>query len=210
MIKQGGDWNSHHGVGRTLLDNWVEERAVGPLIEQERADIKAVSKNGHKDILVNNKNWTMPVSTTREAQEQIALSSQSNSNVKTRREMLEKELLKMAIEQQKPAAADISTKKWISTTKQDFTRSDFAGPRPLGDNLDDRTKLAKYAQPITFWSDFAVKGNGTTICSTATEFLTKDHKCQDPSCSHVTPVKFGKQSGFSTLIQDFDKSPHKP
>jgi hypothetical protein len=41
------DWNQHHGVGETLLDNWVEERAVGPLIEQERSNIIELSTKGH-------------------------------------------------------------------------------------------------------------------------------------------------------------------
>ncbi len=40
-------WNKHHGVGATLLDNWVEERAVGEKIIKERLDIVSLSKHGH-------------------------------------------------------------------------------------------------------------------------------------------------------------------
>ena len=41
-------WNQHNDrtVGATLLDNWVEERAVGPLAVTER-DIRHISKRGH-------------------------------------------------------------------------------------------------------------------------------------------------------------------
>ncbi|KAJ3371307.1 hypothetical protein HDU91_005441 [Kappamyces sp. JEL0680] len=51
MLDHSSAWNKHHGVGATLLDNWVEERAVGDKIIQERSDIIALSKNGHSDLL---------------------------------------------------------------------------------------------------------------------------------------------------------------
>jgi hypothetical protein len=47
-MKNGVDWNRHHGIGETLLENWVEERAVGGLIKQERSDIAKLSRNGHQ------------------------------------------------------------------------------------------------------------------------------------------------------------------
>ncbi|KAJ3206511.1 hypothetical protein HDU67_008143 [Dinochytrium kinnereticum] len=54
MIHNGTDWNRHHGVGATLLENWVEERAVGERnILDERASIAHLSKQGHKDILTH-------------------------------------------------------------------------------------------------------------------------------------------------------------
>ncbi len=52
MIQHGTDWNRHHGVGATLLENWVEERAVGGTILQEREDIKKLSRNGHKVLVL--------------------------------------------------------------------------------------------------------------------------------------------------------------
>jgi hypothetical protein len=43
------DWNQNHGVGQTLLENWVEERAVGDLILEDRnKPIALVSRSGHK------------------------------------------------------------------------------------------------------------------------------------------------------------------
>lgn len=48
-MNQGSDWNRNHGVGATLLENWVEERAVGSLIEDERNQPAAqLSRHGHK------------------------------------------------------------------------------------------------------------------------------------------------------------------
>ncbi len=51
MIHHGTDWNRHRGVGATLLENWVEERAVGDLIIEERTDLPFLSRQGHKVIL---------------------------------------------------------------------------------------------------------------------------------------------------------------
>lgn len=47
MIQQGTDWNRHHGVGATLLENWVEERAVGDIVLEERSDLSKLSRTGH-------------------------------------------------------------------------------------------------------------------------------------------------------------------
>ena len=47
MLDHSSAWNKHQGVGATLLDNWVEERAVGDKIIKERSDIIFLSKNGH-------------------------------------------------------------------------------------------------------------------------------------------------------------------
>ena len=51
MIQQGTDWNRHHGVGATLLENWVEERAVGEVMLEERTDLSKLSRAGHKVII---------------------------------------------------------------------------------------------------------------------------------------------------------------
>ena len=65
MIQHGTDWNRHRGVGATLLENWVEERAVGDLIIDERSDIPLLSRQGHSvfylnfmDILILKKEFT--------------------------------------------------------------------------------------------------------------------------------------------------------
>ena len=102
-MKPGLDWNRHHGVGATLLENWVEERAVGALIEEERADISKLSRYGHKvmgliqDLLVNSKKWNTPKPTTLETQESVYKSKDSKAQIKSRRAQLEAELLKMAM-----------------------------------------------------------------------------------------------------------------
>ena len=56
MLKTGTDWNQNHGVGVTLLENWVEERAVGDKILEEReSGNENLSKHGHQDILYSAK-----------------------------------------------------------------------------------------------------------------------------------------------------------
>ena len=48
ITKNKTDWNRHHGVGETLLENWVEERAVGDLIIEERSNLPHLSRQGHQ------------------------------------------------------------------------------------------------------------------------------------------------------------------
>jgi hypothetical protein len=40
-------WNQHNGVGSTLLDNWVEERAVGADRILKERDVRFISTRGH-------------------------------------------------------------------------------------------------------------------------------------------------------------------
>ncbi len=47
LLDHSSAWNKHQGVGATLLDNWVEERAVGDKIIKERSDNIFLSKYGH-------------------------------------------------------------------------------------------------------------------------------------------------------------------
>ena len=46
-MKQGTDWNRHHGIAPTLLENWVEERAIGDLVYEERVAIPLFNRHGH-------------------------------------------------------------------------------------------------------------------------------------------------------------------
>jgi hypothetical protein len=48
QLKGDSGWNRHHGVGATLLENWVEERAVGDKVLVERENPTALNKNGHE------------------------------------------------------------------------------------------------------------------------------------------------------------------
>ncbi|KAI8928520.1 hypothetical protein BC831DRAFT_397471 [Entophlyctis helioformis] len=219
MIHQGTDWNRHHGVGATLLENWVEERAIGDVVIQERSDIAKLSRNGHKDILTHPGGNRPTQTTTKEAYAAISRPDPSKVNLGKRRQLMEAELLKLAIKSQtEPLQQPSSSKEWLSTTKDDFSHSDVYGPlNKLGES-----PLDKYARPITFWTDFAAKGSGTAICSTpATVLHARGHgkhvddkrpvgaRCRRTPRGqvhqhHASPaaIRFGKHSAFSTPIQD--------
>jgi hypothetical protein len=87
---------------------------------------------------------------------------------------------------------------------------------------------AKFSRPITFWTDFAVKGSGTAICSTnATELQKRGglDACDSTGAPVVglracqvyqdhasaAAVRFGRHAAFTTPIKesltDFHKEP---
>jgi hypothetical protein len=57
---------------------------------------------------------------------------------------------------------------------------------------------AKFAHPITFWTDHALKGHGTVICSSTAEAV---------AMGAVTTggVRFGRHADFSTPIKEYMK-----
>ena len=94
MIKHGTDWNRHRGVGATLLENWVEERAVGDLIIEERSDIPYLSRQGHTNLLLHSKPDST-FSTTH--QDDFSSKTTRLELMGKRRQLLEKKLMKMAL-----------------------------------------------------------------------------------------------------------------
>ncbi len=48
MSTTGTDWNKHNGIGATLLENWVEERATDSYIDTERQLGNKLDRLGHK------------------------------------------------------------------------------------------------------------------------------------------------------------------
>lgn len=114
MSLQGtSTWNRHRGVGATLLENWVEERAVGDLILEERADLPTLSRQGHqvsysylvfifcnffliffKDLLTHSKAETSFHTTH---QDDFAVLNKSKRIIGKRRQLLELELMKKAL-----------------------------------------------------------------------------------------------------------------
>eukprot|EP00842_Homolaphlyctis_polyrhiza_P003996 jgi/Hompol1/4598/HPOL_001796-RA len=223
------DWNRHHGLGETLLENWVEERAVGDLIIQ--------------DILTHSADLGGKIqSTHREAYSAIPHPDGAKSNLGKRRQFMEAELLKIAMSETAPQPSINTSKDWISTTQHDFSHTDVYPPLDrLGSKLPDREQLQKFASPITFWTDYASKGSGTAICSTQTSVLhsqgckgmhhahssshtTNCAECEDLDRSHgighragqahqhdasSAPIVFGKHTAFSTPISEYKKGPNK-
>ena len=76
----------------------------------------------------------------------------------------------------------------------------------------------KFSRPITFWTDFAVKGSGTAICSTDASQLQKLggletnetgssvvglRACQaHQHHASAAAVRFGRHAAFTTPIQE--------
>ncbi|KAI8614062.1 hypothetical protein BC830DRAFT_1129210 [Chytriomyces sp. MP71] len=199
---KGTDWNRHHGVGATLLENWVEERAVSDQILEERQNMAKLSKMGHNNILVHDQKLREVGTTTKEAFGNVSQHPDVNKIAKGRRRvLLEAELMKRAMEDMKEPAVDRSAKEWKSTNHNDFSTT--IPLSHIGFQPPDEDKAARYEHPITFWSDHATKGLGTVICSTdfdnPVEAAIKD----------TYGTRFGKHAAFSTPIKEFKRGPVK-
>ncbi|KAJ3296612.1 hypothetical protein HK104_001438 [Borealophlyctis nickersoniae] len=207
MLHNGTDWNKHRGVGATLLENWVEERAVaesaklrnGGDMEGEREDgcdgggrgghrrsLVELSKKGHPDILAHASNFRDLTTTHRDAfrprqpndvppPPRIGGSRGAGMAMGKRRQMIEAELMKLAVrdeDTEAPQAVDTSAKSWVSTHHADYDHRDYYGDmKELGSQPPSQDALAHFADPITFWSTQAITGTGATICSTTTTDL---------------------------------------
>ncbi|KAJ3167011.1 hypothetical protein HK101_011845 [Irineochytrium annulatum] len=207
-------YNQNHGVGRTLLDNWVEgssqERAVGDRVADERSSVARLSKQGHAGILTHagpkgHLDQTTPRTTH---QETFATASDGQgARMGKRREIMEAELMKRALNEMREPPLDRSANGWKSTAHADFKGNGEyrAASRELSHvgsvvyvdssnfHIADtmlQEEVARFKQPITFWSAHAATGSGTVICSTSTDVMAKTGGA--PS--------FGKHTQFSTPI----------
>ncbi|TPX67962.1 hypothetical protein SpCBS45565_g03522 [Spizellomyces sp. 'palustris'] len=231
QFHNGTDWNRHHGVGATLLENWVEERAVGDRVLDEREDIAGLSKNGHRvsvgaerhyhigfdlnhcplqDILIHGLEKQYKTTTQREAHKPFNILDRNVNRLGKRSQLVEENLLKKAIEDVKDTPFDRSAKGWISTHQADFAHEDVYGTlKELGSEPPSEADKARFAHPITFWSDSAVKANGTTISSTPTKDLQRlrtPNGATTPGHASAAAVSFGKRSDFSTPMQEYMKA----
>ncbi|KAJ3047682.1 hypothetical protein HK097_011305, partial [Rhizophlyctis rosea] len=216
MLQNGTDWNKHHGIGATLLENWVEERAVADreAAKQDRQQLpedkqlehakkaglggkewKDLMKRGHNDILTHASDKHVMTTTFRDsygAAKDLThepepptgavkishnvpvnlVGKQAEGGRGKRRMMMEAELLRRAIEEMETVPEDLSAKEWISTHHADYGHEDVYGKgKILGMNPPSQADVARFANPITFWSSQAVTGAGTTICSTPADVL---------------------------------------
>ncbi|KAJ3331983.1 hypothetical protein HDU76_001657 [Blyttiomyces sp. JEL0837] len=194
-----GDWNKHLGVGATLLDNWVEERAVGEKILLERSNIAALSKMGHSDILTHAPHAEQRTlrTTNQDAYDALERRQINRVTVGRRRQLVENELMKRAISEVKEATVDRSAENWLSTAHHDY--SSDVPVHNLGTSPPSADALQKFSSPITFWSDHASKGTGTVICSKRYEKTGEASK----------NTKFGRHAAFSTPIEDYHRGATK-
>ncbi|XP_067430965.1 sperm associated antigen 8 isoform X1 [Thunnus thynnus] len=149
-------------VGKCLLHNWVEERAVAALDTQET---KAhIQKHGHRGILTIDQESKMEtVSTLRAAY--IPPKSPGVRLRGIRGELLEKHIAQMISEK---IHADLNppTPKtdFCSTTKNDFCMEGFVPLTP------ETTEVCVYdyktEQAVTFWSENYQRIQGVTAVGT--------------------------------------------
>ncbi|KAJ3114094.1 hypothetical protein HDU96_002554 [Phlyctochytrium bullatum] len=170
------DWNRHRGVGATLLENWVEERAVGEKILDERSSIARLSKQGHGDILTHREPGSAThddtfLTTNHATYDPTAAAASAQPNAPPlrhggphnpgtataarlgsgplgkRRAMIEAELLKKAMEELKESPTDRSAKEWISTAHNDYGHGQVGNPR----RLIDKTPFVGVSGPHYGW-----------------------------------------------------------
>ncbi|KAI9362077.1 hypothetical protein DFJ73DRAFT_813324 [Zopfochytrium polystomum] len=186
------DWNRHHGVGETLLENWVEERAVGERILDERSSMARLQRQGHGDILTHHSKTPVKLITTHQETFDVSAHPDPNKSViGKRRQLIEAELMKRAMKELDEPPIDRSAREWMSTAHHDF--SSEVKTVDLGKRHHSKDECEKLSNPITFWTHHAEKGEGTVICSASPTEIS-------------TFGKFGRHTTFSTPIQELKKS----
>ncbi|KAJ3121947.1 hypothetical protein HK098_003266 [Nowakowskiella sp. JEL0407] len=184
------DWNRHRGVGATLLENYVEERAVGQTIEIERQNMAKLNKFGHKDILVHKIGENTYNTTHADGFKKF---ERKHIQMGKRRAELEARLMEEA-KKLPEVQIDRSAKDWLSTAHADFGHEDYYGAiTDLAKIEISEEDIKKYSKPRTFWTDHAIQGHGTVYSST---------KISDVAGKSVGSVKFGKHAAFSTPIKE--------
>jgi hypothetical protein len=206
MSQHSSAWNQHK-IGATLLDNWVEERAVGDQILVEKNNIATLSRQGHQVSRFNKNLITncdkMEFKST--SQETYQIPGKIIDTMGKRRQLLQQELLKLACEKEtKP----IEMNNYKTTNAIDYCHDKVV--KKLGSQKPNESVLSKFEKPITFWTDYAAKGSGTAICSTnASELHDQCHPMVKGVYGHkagqvhqheasAVPIRFGIHPSFST------------
>ena len=164
--------------GRTLLENWVEERACKQYEEPDKKQ-SHLHKYGHKGILTTNfESKVENLSTTKDSYRQP---SGSGTRAKGRKlELLEKQLIeKLSSEVQAEFHPPPSPPDYKSVTKRDFFSNEFTPIERVPERFHDVVR----EQPLTYWSE------KVNIVHGVSQVQTKD-----------TP--FRKNASFSTPVEN--------
>lgn len=169
-------------IGKTLLDNWVEERMVAHIDNNPGDTIKRLHVEGHTGVLTQTDGVISDVSTCRNSYKKPeALSVQKTGK---RREMLEKELYEKISqkihEETNPPPPKVD---YSSTTKSDFSREYIPTEKETTKAHDVNSD-----QPATFWNQHIQKIDGVTQMKDQT-------------------APFKKNTAFSTPIHEYKDSP---
>lgn len=183
---------SSHGIsvmrhsnscGKTLLDNWVEERKCEQFDISESVSVSQLHKQGHKGILTTDFDAKPErVSTVKDSYRKPDLFAVPQ--VGLRRQLLQEELIRQVsakVEQEfnpPPPAVE-----YLSTTKKDFSKEFTPIIKAPTRDHDIKTE-----QPATFWLERAEEVHGVS------QVRTKD-----------TP--FRRNAAFSTPIDEYKDAP---
>ncbi|KAM7369315.1 hypothetical protein PAMP_013591 [Pampus punctatissimus] len=143
-------------VGKCLLNNWAEERAVAALdIQETKAQIQ---KHGHRGLLTMNQESKMETVSTVKA----AYIPPKNPGVRLqgiRGELLEKHIAQTISEKIRGERNPLTHKTdFCSTTQKDFCVEGFVPLTPEATQVHDY----KTEQAITFWSENYQRIQGVT------------------------------------------------
>ncbi|KAH6561760.1 hypothetical protein BASA62_009590 [Batrachochytrium salamandrivorans] len=198
------NWNKHHGVGATLIENWVEEQAVGDLIISERSDVRNLSRDGHKDIIFqsNAKPIVPMISTSKEAYSAIPLFGSSKPSLGKRRQFMEAEMLKIAISDQQEQPLDQSFQ--IRTNLISLISQLHSGATMLQKEVEQ--PFAPYQHKLFTPKGFPGSGkrfdNKVAVDENQSSVLGhRAGQIHEMDASNV-PIRFGKHPMFSTPIHE--------
>ncbi|XP_028458170.1 sperm-associated antigen 8 [Perca flavescens] len=149
-----------NNVGKCMLHNWAEERAVAALdIQQTRTEIQ---KRGHRGILTMDQESKMETVSTLKAT-YIPPKSPGVRLRGIRGELLEKHIAQMIREKVHAELKPPSPKTdFCSTTQKDFCVEGFVHFTPQTTQVHDY----KTDQAVTFWSENCQQIQGVTAVKT--------------------------------------------
>ncbi|XP_034565636.1 sperm-associated antigen 8 [Notolabrus celidotus] len=170
-------------VGRCMLHNWAEERAVAALdTEETRIQIQ---RQGHRGILTLDQDTTMETVTTHRA----AFTTPKGPGVRQRgirSELLEKHIAlviseKLQAERNPPEPE----RDFCSTTQRDFCVEGFVPPSPEPTPGHDY----KTDEAVTFWSENRQRIQGATAVQTLEAPFRKSAKFSTPISERLDEIE---------------------
>lgn len=169
-------------LGKTLLDNWVEERMVAH-IDNNPKSIKQLHVDGHTGVLTHQTDGVISNATTcRDSYKEPEILKKQKTG--TRRELLEKELYeKLSAKIHEELDPPPPSVDYTSTTKSDY-QSDYVPMKNEACLPHD----VNSEQPVTFWNQNIQQIDGVTQIKNQT-------------------APFKKNAAFSTPIHEYKDSP---
>ncbi|KAL7748997.1 hypothetical protein RI367_005646 [Sorochytrium milnesiophthora] len=228
-------WNQHHGVGTTLLANWVEERAVGAERVFKERNVKFVSERGHIGILkpqspdnpdeapcvkfttVSREAYKLPVSEKHPLQPSVG-------KLKTMKERQWK--FESIAQLERPVLPTPNIYRSTTAATYHYHNADEQGEYSP---LTPKSPLAQSdapETPVTFWSQQITRGAHTVYASVPHGVhpqadadvktcvvgysYTHGRRSQAPQSADVLDrVRHGRHVDFSTPITEYLKAPTK-